>query len=268
MQIGGDKGSQVFNFQTGTSAASIVSAINLETAATGVSASQNNGALTLTSVDYGSSGTVSVKTVTDANGIDASLSAHSDAGTDVKGTINGYSATGAGNTLSIDTPTLAMSTTVTAGSSTGFTFNITGGGATFQLGPNVVTNQQAQLGIQAVNSGSLGGSAGWLYEIGSGQTASLSTDPATAANIVDEAITQVASLQGRLGAFQSTTVDSNLASLNSTLTNLTAANSNIEDTNFASETANLTRAQILEQSGYAVLSDANKDPQNVLKLLQ
>ncbi len=52
------------------------------------------------------------------------------------------------------------------------------------------------------------------------------------------------------------------------MTNLTAAQSSIQDTDFAAESANLTREQILVQAGTSVLTIANKNPQNVLTLLQ
>ena len=50
--------------------------------------------------------------------------------------------------------------------------------------------------------------------------------------------------------------------------NLTAARSRIQDADFASETANLTRAQILQQAGTSILAQSNSLPQGVLKLLQ
>ena len=94
------------------------------------------------------------------------------------------------------------------------------------------------------------------------------TDPNTAAKIVVEAIDQVTTLRGRLGAFQKTTLDTNIAALNDTLVNLTDARSEIRDADFAVETANLTRSQILVQSGTSVLQIANSNPQNVLALLR
>ena len=76
------------------------------------------------------------------------------------------------------------------------------------------------------------------------------------------------SLRGRLGAFQKTTLETNIASLSDTLENLTDAESSIRDADFAAETAALTRAQILVQSGVSVLAIANSNPQNVLSLLR
>ena len=56
--------------------------------------------------------------------------------------------------------------------------------------------------------------------------------------------------------------------MNDTLENLSTAQSSIRDADFAAESANLTRAQILVQSGTAVLQIANQNPQNVLQLLK
>jgi flagellin len=147
-------------------------------------------------------------------------------------------------------------------------FEIIGGGALFQLGPDVVSNQQVRIGINSLNTARLGGSSGKLYQLQSGGTATLAEDPNVAASIVEEAINDVTTLRGRLGAFQRTLLETNKNALNDTLVNLTDAESQIRDADFASETAALTRAQILVQSGTTVLSIANQNPQNVLALLR
>ena len=59
-----------------------------------------------------------------------------------------------------------------------------------------------------------------------------------------------------------------IANLQATSENISAARSRIVDADFAVETANLTRTQILQQAGVAMLSQANSLPQNVLALLQ
>src|SRR5205823_8827284 len=134
--------------------------------------------------------------------------------------------------LSLHTPTLDLTTSVEAGFTGTSSFTITGGGALFQLGPDVVSAQQARIGVGSVNTARLGGVTGRLYQLGSGGSASLANDTGTAAAIADEAINQVTCLRGRLGAFQKTTLDSNLASLNDTLANLTDAQSQIRDPDF------------------------------------
>ncbi len=133
-------------------------------------------------------------------------------GTDVQAQINGVAATGNGLEASIDAPSLNLSFNVNSNFNSGdsFNFSITGGGATFQLGPDVVSNQQARLGIQGVSTATLGGADGTLYELQSGGAASLASNPELAAKIVDEVISQVTDLSGRLGAFQSTTLQTNI----------------------------------------------------------
>ena len=182
--------------------------------------------------------------------------------------VNGVDASGDGNTLSINTATLDLSVTVEEGSSANFGFTINGGGALFQLGADVVSNQQARIGINSVNTARLGGPEGKLFQLTSGQSAALATDPNAAARIVTEAITRSPVFEVDLGAFQATTLESNLVSLSETQANLLEAESSIRDADFAQESANLTRAQILVQSGTNVLSLANQNPQNVLSLLR
>jgi flagellin len=272
IQLSGALGSEVFNLQAGTDINTLVQQINLVSDATGVEATADDDTLVIQSTVYGSSAVVELKVNSEGVGGTFTASVGSGArstGTDVEATVNGIAATGTGNKLSINTATLDLSTSVAEGFTGTSSFTITGGGALFQLGPDVVSNQQARLGITSVNTSSLGGVSGKLYQLGTGGDSSLSSGSLdTAAAIVDEAINQVTSLRGRLGAFQRTTLETNKQALNDTLVNLTDAESTIRDADFASETAALTRAQILVQSGTTVLQIANSNPQNVLALLR
>jgi flagellin len=83
----------------------------------------------------------------------------------------------------------------------------------------------------------------------------------------DAALTQINGARANLGAVQSR-FDSAIANIQIASENTTAAKSRIMDTDFAAETANLTRAQILQQAGNAMLSQANQLPQQVLSLLK
>ena len=173
-----------------------------------------------------------------------------------------------GNNIKLSTSTLNVSFTVSDGSSTAVNFSITGGGAQFQIGPDVVSNQQARLGIGSLNTAKIGGVSGKLFELSSSGSKSLTKDVTGASKVVNEAISKVTTLRGRLGAFQRTALESNVNSLNDTLTNLNEAQSSIRDADFAKESANLTRAQILVQSGTSVLGIANQSSQSVLSLLR
>jgi len=84
---------------------------------------------------------------------------------------------------------------------------------------------------------------------------------------LDFALQQVSGLRAELGAVQSR-FESTIANLSVTSENQSAARSRIRDADFAAETAELTRSQILQQAGIAILSQANALPQNVLALLQ
>ena len=270
----GKGGSEVFNVKAGTTIGELVTQINLVSDATGVNASvdaDDPARLLLTSNAFGSDAFVDLRVIKEnASGtFTAAVGAGTQsAGADISAKVNGIAANGRGNSLSINSSSLALSLTVADDSSGDIAFTITGGGAKFQLGSDVVSNQQARLGIASVSTARLGGASGRLFQLGSGESASLANDPNQAAKLISEAIDQVTSLRGRLGAFQATTLDSNLASLNETVANLTEAESSIRDADFAAESARLTRAQILMQSGSVVLSIANQNPQNVLALLR
>lgn len=273
IQLSGKNGSEIINLKAGSSAATFAAAVNLIKDSTGVEADVSSNTVNLTSSLYGSSAFVNLEVVSEAVGgtITSELGGASkgrDTGSDVVATINGLSAKGDGNTLSINTSILSVSTSVEANFTGTSSFNITGGGALFQLGPNVVSSQQARLGISSVNTASLGGSSGRLYQLGGGEALSLKSDATGASKVINEVIDKVTTLRGRLGAFQRTTLESNSVSLSDALANLTEAESSIRDADFAKETANLTRAQVLVQSGTAVLGIANQSAQSVLGLLR
>lgn len=275
LQVGGKSGFEVFQFGGSTSVDQIADALNLVSDATGVTATVDGTDLVLESTEYGSDAFVTVQALNEGGAFlttleDGLTQADRTNGTDVAVRINGVQATGEGLKASLNTSTLDLSFSVDDSLLDGsnFTFSITGGGAVFQLGPDVVSNQQARVGIQGVSTATLGGVSGTLFELRSGGDKDLATDVKAAARVVDEVITSVTGLRGRLGAFQRTTLETNIFTLNDTLANLVEAESSIRDADFAAESARLTRAQILVQSGTSVLAIANQNPQNVLALLR
>jgi flagellin len=88
-----------------------------------------------------------------------------------------------------------------------------------------------------------------------------------AMGMLDQALTSVNSSRATMGAINSR-FDSVISNLRSTTENLSASRSRIQDTDFAQETARLTRAQVLQQAGVAMLAQANAAPQQVLSLLR
>jgi flagellin len=279
LEIAGAGGVQTLSFVSGTKASAIAYAINRVSDSTGVAASLNSATnlssgLSFNSVGYGSNQFVSVTVL--GTGSFATQTANGTltqraVGRDAVASINGAQAIGDGLTLSLNTASLSLSLNLDTKFGVGTkSFTITGGGANFQIGDKVQSNEQVNLAIGSVSASRLGDYRdGYLSDIITGGSASLvSGNETKASNILDQAISQVAVLRGRLGAFEKNTLQTNINSLQVALENVTSSNSSIVDTDFASETSNLTRAQILVQAGTSVLATANSTPQTVLKLLQ
>jgi flagellin len=270
LQVSGASGTTQLNFAAGTKLSAVAASFDNIKGATGVSAHASGATLQLNSTGYGASQFVSVSvtagTFTTTGGTGGKAT-----GTDAAVTVNGAAATTSGLNVSYSSNDLdvqfVLSSALNAGQTK--TFGITGGGANFALGQQVDEAGQASIGIQAVTTGSLGdATTGYLSSLESGGANSLTSgNLSTAQNILSEAINQVSTLNGRLGAFQEYTLGSTINSLSVAYENASSALSNTEDTDFAAETANLTRAQILASSATTVLSTANSQPQNVLKLL-
>ncbi|MES2354457.1 MAG: flagellin [Pseudomonadota bacterium] len=89
----------------------------------------------------------------------------------------------------------------------------------------------------------------------------------SALSAIDSALTAVNSSRASLGAFQNR-FQSVVSQAQTTAENLTASRSRIQDADFAAESANLTRGQILQQAGTAILAQANSLPNSVLSLLR
>jgi len=282
LDIRGNDGVVTLTFPASATTIEMVNAINAQVDATGVTAvaSGAGGAsgMRIMSSEYGSDAFVAVRemdtsvfTVTDRDG---QANNRTD-GRDAVATINGISATADGLKLSYSSTLLKVETTLAESFGNGTnglgssSFAITEGGALFQLGPQVNTNQQENIGVKSMQANKLGNSiVGFLSELQSGQVNSLRTGNfQQASKIVQEVITQVAVLRGRLGAFERNTLQPNIRQLQITTENLTASESTIRDTDFAEETSELTRAQILVQAGTSILAIANAQSQNVLTLL-
>ena len=272
LEVAGNEGTEQVTFASGTAVSAIAAGINQLTTATGVSAIVNGSALTFNSIDYGSKQFVTVRAVNGTFTADATNTS----GVDATVLINGSRADVEGRVASLRTSNLDLTLTLdrafadkTAATAT-TQFDITGGGAKFQIGSQVNRNGQINVGIQSVATSRLGDeTTGFLSSLLNGQQNSLVSGNTTQAQrVVDKAISQVAFIRGRLGALQKNVLDTNVNSLGVALENVTASESAIRDADFATETAALTRAQILTQANTSVLSQANSTPQNVLSLLR
>ncbi len=142
------------------------------------------------------------------------------------------------------------------------------GGATLQLGPDVVASQQINVGIESTRTGSIGGSVGGgavgnpsgsLADLRSGGAAALASNPALADSILNSAISQIATRRGEIGTVQKYTLEPNIGALQDSVVQLTGALSLISDTDMAEASANLARDQILLQAGMATLGVTNRN---------
>lgn len=286
IDVQGPEGIITLTFPASTTTNQIVDQINSVADATGVIASANafNGSVAsgvvLLSRDYGSKAFVSVDVLPgggsffleDRNGntVDPTSGGGRTVGRDAFGTINGAATVGNGLNLSLTGFLLDLKVTLDTSFGAGTSsFAITSGGSLYQLGPRVNVNQQESIGVKSMQANKLGNRlVGFLSELKSGGAKALNTGNFSAASdIVDEVITQVAVLRGRLGAFERNKLQPNINQLQISVENLTSSESVIRDTDFAKETTDLTRSQILVQAGTSILAIANAQQQNVLSLL-
>jgi flagellin len=263
----------------GETQAQVVSTINQYTGQTGVTAQINAGATQLYTNQFGSGAHISVQSnvaaAATSSGFGTTLTTVS--GVDVAGTIGTFAATGSGNVLTGTTgggaQGISISVALAAGSQTtsvtGAQGNVTvtDQSLVFQIGANA--NQTAKIAVDKVTSNALG------LNVANVQFANLSSvdvrsqsGAQDAIKVIDQAINDVTTLRGRLGAFQQQTLESNSNNLQAMLENTTAAESVIRDTDFAAETANLAKYQVLSQAGTAVLTQSNQTTQLILSLLR
>jgi flagellin len=138
-------------------------------------------------------------------------------------------------------------------------------GLTFQVGASGQADNQVTFNTADLTTLS----AGYAADLTATGTIDVSTSAGASAALsaLDAAIGQVTTQRATFGGIQNRfqAVVANLSNYNE---NLTAAKSRIMDTDFASETANLTRNQILQQAGTAILAQANTLPQSALTLLR
>jgi len=271
IEVAGNLGTERITLASAT-LEQIKDAINQSADLTGVSATIAGSTLRLNSTEYGSSQFVRVRAL---SGTFTVAGTGEDYGRDVEVNVNGQSITGTGLVISSRTSVLDADITLAAAFANGTisgsaTFAVTGGGANFMIAPTLDLNAMASIGLATINTSSLGdANIGYLYSLGSGESNAVSEGNFfTAQRIVRTALTQVATLRGRLGSFQRNTLDTTANSLAVQYENVAAAESSIRDADFAQETSNLTRQQILVQSASMVLKLANAQPTQVLSLLQ
>lgn len=182
------------------------------------------------------------------------------------------------NNLTAQTAITVTGTTSAGAAGTAVTLTATGtatdtatvGGAVKFSSPSAftVSSSVATSGIFDVANGAVGSSLSAVASIDvTTMTNGIPTGANNALQVIDSAIANISSSRASLGALQNR-FSTTISSLQSTSENLSAARSRIQDTDFASETASLTRGQILQQAGTAMLAQANSLPNGVLALLR
>ncbi|QDF96490.1 flagellin [Azoarcus sp. DD4] len=278
--INGSAGASSVTIAAGASAKKAAEQINGETGKTGVTASakteidvsfsaaNTSYKFDLTS-DNSTAVTISFTTgANDKDGLAAAVNAFNDvsAKTGVTARVND-AGTGitllnsAGENITVANAASGSATATIGGQSTA-------AGATAVATGQLVLDSEKSFSIEAANTTDFfnaTAAAGQLQKVSNLDVSSVDAAQRSIA-MVDAALAAVNGQRAKFGALQSR-FENTIANLQTTSENMSASRSRIRDTDFAAETANLTRAQILQQAGTAMLSQANALPQNVLSLL-
>lgn len=260
---------------------SVVQKINDAQGTTGVKAAYTTGgAVTLTNVNYGAGYRVDLS---DANGVLLSAAGSATAvGVDAVASViidtNGTTAGGLATVtftggrygqnafrLSDNDGNSIMLTESGNAVASFLAGQISVGSSNFQIGANA--NQTASLSLGNFAASQLGQGAVSGLNMSNLDVTS-ATGATNALSVIDAAISEVSKSRGNIGSFQRNVVESNMRALGVAKENLSATESSIRDVDVAEEMANFTKLQILQQSGMAVLAQANSMPQAVLALLR
>lgn len=263
-------------FQTTASmtAQQLVDAINAKSSDTGVQVDITGGFLVFTSTNFGT-GSNSIQITNDTAGLGFTA-----AGTRTLG--SGTAGANAQATFTLAGVAGSVTSTLTADALDGKTFRdsagnvfkltdagattvattaniaaITAGAASFQVGANA--GQRVVMSLANSNSTALG-------MVNVDITSASGAD--SALTLIDNAINTISSKRGDMGNFMRNILESNVRTLGIAKENITATESSIRDTDVAEEMTMYTKLQILQQSGLAVLAQANQAPQAVLSLLR
>lgn len=278
----------------GSTARTVAAEVNNVTGSTGVTATARTSA---TIGNLSAAGTFSFNLYgqnTSAIQISATVTSTSDL-TAIRDAINaqtgltGISAEGTGATLSLVqgegynislegvSATGSATLDLTGGEGAAATLGAAAGTDSSTVGGQVTFNSENAFTLSSSVTGAAGGLFGSAAAANAGVTGALSavgsvtiatqTGANSAISVLDAAIQKLNSIRADLGAVQNR-FGSTISNLETTSENLDAARSRVRDADFAAETAALTRGQILQQAGTAILAQANALPNGVLSLLR
>ena len=284
-EFSGSLGVQQFTFAEGTAIGDMVSIINSFTQETGLvaSVSTTDVSIVIESADYGTQAFVQARIVegeaigfehihdAEPNGVETSHELLRVDGTNAEVLVNGVMASCKGLEVRSMNPLADMTIELSEfiNSTQGTTrFNITGGGAIFNLGAELNTDLSTSIGIESMTTGNLGGMDGVLASLRSNNSGSMvDGDLQLAERIVQGAMDRIALARARVGSFQRHTIGSTVRHLATAIENATSAQSQVRDADIAVETAAITRAQIIQQAAMYALEVSNTQSMTVLSLL-
>jgi flagellin len=281
----------------GDSAKTAAASINAKSGSTGASASARTEidlksfvASTSYSVDVVSDNATAVTvsfasgTANDANGLASAINAFNDKSSQtgvtakLNSTSDGITLTNAsGESILLENKSAAAAT-LDVGAQTGIvgdTGTISAASIAYVTGSLTVDSEKS-FGVISTVAGTNAAKTGFFLTAGSNASQLQSVDTLDVSTVdaatrslstVDAAIASVSSQRAKFGALQSR-FETTISSLNTTSENLSASRSRVQDADFAVETANLSRSQILQQAGTAMVAQANQLPQGVLALLR
>ena len=238
----------------------LAAAVNDATGQTGITAelSGSNNQIVL---KQSSGANIEIENFTHSAAVDAATTATGDGiGVDYEGTNQSINITGnegvavslydGGSETNLDSTVIGGEVTFSASAAFNITSDIaaTDAGGSIFSGIASSSNTSTLSDISSVNISTVDGSA-------------------SAIEAIDGALSQIDTMRGELGAVQNR-FETTISNLQNVSENISAARSRIMDADFAVETAALTKAQILQQAGVAMLAQANQLPQTVLSLLQ
>ena len=280
--INGALGSASVTVVTGSSAKAAAKLMNDQTANTGVTANAKTE-LDLTNLGANSSYSLNITSNNTSAAIAVSFTVGSSVTSDgLAAAVNAINEASAKTGVTAQTNTAGNGVTLLNSTGENITVSLNSGGSAISVG-----GQATAVAASAVGTGQLALDSDKSFNVVAANTTDFFTATSSASQlqktslvdvsnvdaanrtiaIVDGALQAINGQRAKYGALQSR-FETTVANLRTTSENLSAARSRIRDADFAQETANLTRNQILQQAGMAMLSQANALPQSVLSLLK
>ncbi|MCP5320803.1 MAG: flagellin [Pseudomonadales bacterium] len=294
LTLSGSLGSKIATIAGGATGDSITTSVNSLSANTGISVTARTTATmsaftagtatftigtrsgdTTSGTDYTANISVQIADASNLKDVADAINASS-AATGVRATSNGSSialVNEEGRNIFIQDYTNSNATkTVNLTGASGSAVTLTGGTATDSstVGATLKFDSHKAFAVTAsVGTGIFNATTGFSSSLSSVASIDIGSQQGAqdALAVADAALRFIDAERGQLGAIQNRLIGT-ISNLSNVVENVTAARSRIMDADFAAETANMTRASILQQAGISVLAQANSLPQQTLALLQ